>query len=145
MYETADHQYLSVGAIEPQFYEQFIVGLGQRLEGGWLTAHTDRALWPTMCSRVAGIVGSRDLAHWLEVYDGTDACVAPVLTAAQAVRDEHNVARATFIEVDGITQPAPATRFSVTAAARPRRQPRPGEHGEQIRAGSATGQAWLST
>ncbi|WP_432937297.1 CaiB/BaiF CoA transferase family protein [Kribbella sp. CA-253562] len=132
VYETADGRHLSVGAIEPQFYEQFVTLLGEQYAGDWARSHRDPALWPRMTERVAAIVASRTLAEWTAIFDGTDACVQPVLSGQEAVRHPHNVARDTFVQVGGRTQPAPAPRFSVTPAGLPRRQPRPGADTDEI-------------
>lgn len=133
VYETADGRYLSVGAIEPQFYRRFLDGLGVAADGDWLTSHDDAALWPTMTSRVTEIVRTRGLDEWLDIFDGTDACVSPVLTVAEAINDEHNRSRATFVEVGGVSQPAPAPRFDRTPPETPRPQPTPGQHTAEIR------------
>ena len=133
-YATSDGQYLAVGAVEPVFYAEFVKGLGEPLEGVWLESHADHTLWPQMAVRIAQIVKSRSLADWVTVYDGTDACVAPVLTMHQAPADPHNIARGSFTVVDGITQPAPAPHFSRTPLASPGLPPSPGQHSEQIRA-----------
>jgi len=113
VYETADAQYLALGGIEPQFYAELLEGLG--LAGDPLfAAQNDRANWPAMKDRVAAVVATRTRDEWVAVFDGTDACVAPVLSPWEAHLDPHNRARSTFVEVDGVVQPAPAPRFSRT-------------------------------
>ena len=131
-YETSDGEYLAVGAIEPEFYARFIEGLGVQLEGEWLASHTDHTLWPGTAALVAEIIRSRTLDDWLTVYDGVDACVAPVLDMHQAPYHPHNLERQTFHAVDGIVQPSPAPRFSRTPLATPKPPPKVGEHTEEI-------------
>jgi alpha-methylacyl-CoA racemase len=133
VYETADGRYLSVGAIEPQFYREFVSGLGEALEGAWASSHTDRSQWPIMIDRVAAIVGRRPLEDWMRVFEGTDACVTGVLTLDEAIRHPHNVARGTFTRATGLAQPAPAPRFSATPLAAPSAPVPPGAHSAQIR------------
>jgi alpha-methylacyl-CoA racemase len=142
VYETADGRHLAVGALEPAFYAAFVAGLDVEIDEEWWTAHGDRARWPAMRERVAGIIARRTLAEWIDVYEGTDACVAPVLTVAEAACDAHNVARETFLAVDGHLQAAPGPRFSATPAGTPRTPPTPGQHSEAIRQGLAAGDVW---
>jgi alpha-methylacyl-CoA racemase len=92
--------------------------LGVAQEGDFARQH-DRALWPALKQKLAGIIAQKTRAEWCAIFDGSDACVAPVLTLAEAPRDPHNAERGTFIEVDGIVQPRPAPRFSATAAPDP--------------------------
>ncbi|ROO87855.1 alpha-methylacyl-CoA racemase [Actinocorallia herbida] len=142
VYATADGRFLSVGAIEPRFYRAFLNGLGVPFESDWITSHDDAGLWPAMRSRISEIIQCRTLEEWLAIFEGTDACVSPVLTPAEALTDAHNRARATFIDVDGVPQPAPAPRFDRTPPAHPRRQPVPGEHGDEIRSALLGGNPW---
>ena len=144
VYETADGRYLSVGAIEPQFYSAFVDGLGVVAEGDWLESHGNTDLWPTMTARVAEIVRTRRLDQWLEIFDGTDACVSPVLTLDESMTDEHNKARSTFVEVGGVSQPAPAPRFDRTPPPSPRPQPVPGKHSAEIRSALEESKCWPS-
>jgi alpha-methylacyl-CoA racemase len=113
VYETADHRYLALGGIEPQFYAELLEGLG--LAGDPLfAAQNDRANWPAMKAGVAAVIATRTRDEWTAIFDGTDACVAPVLSPWEAPSHPHNQARSTFVEVDGAVQPAPAPRFSRT-------------------------------
>jgi alpha-methylacyl-CoA racemase len=130
VYETADGRYLSVGAIEPQFYDALLQGLG--LAGEELPWQHDRSQWPALKERFAAIFKTRTCDEWCEVFDGTDACVAPVLTIPEAVAHPHNVARATFVEVAGVPQPAPAPRFDRTAPEAPDPPPHAGQHTDEI-------------
>jgi alpha-methylacyl-CoA racemase len=128
-YETADG-YLAVGALEPQFYAALLDGLG--LAGASLGDRNDRANWPALRERFAEVIGQRTTAEWTEVFAGTDACVAPVLSLAEAVKHPHNQARGTFTEVGSGTQPAPAPRFSRTPAAPPRPAPEIGQSTDEV-------------
>ncbi|BBZ04212.1 CoA transferase [Mycolicibacterium chitae] len=143
VYETADGRHLAVGAIEPQFYREFIGGLGFSPEDPtWTAGHQDRAMWPALTQQVAQRVRTRTLDEWSAIFDGTDACVAPVLSPAEAPFDPHNIARNTFLDVDGVTQPAPAPRFSGTPTTAPRSHPMPGQHSDEIRASVAASGGW---
>jgi len=113
-YTCADGQHMAVGALEPQFYAQLLTGLG--LAEATLPAQYDRAGWPQLRERFTAVLASRTRAEWTAVFEGTDACVVPVLSMAEAVKHPHNVARGTFTEVDGVVQPTPAPRLSRTPA-----------------------------
>jgi alpha-methylacyl-CoA racemase len=110
IYETSDGQHIAVAAIEPQFYQALLDGLGLTAQEG----ERSHERTPEIRRRFTEIFASRTREEWGAVFDGTDACVAPVLSLADAPKHPHNVARQTFIEVDGIVQPAPAPRFSRT-------------------------------
>lgn len=114
VYETSDGRYMSVGAIEPQFYAEFIRLLGVADEG--LPAQHDKDGWPKMRARFAEVFASRTRDEWAEVFAGSDACVAPVLSPTEAHTHPHNVARGAFTDVGGVTQPSAAPRFSRTPA-----------------------------
>jgi alpha-methylacyl-CoA racemase len=114
-YETADGEYVSIGSIEPQFYAELLRITG--LEGEDLPAQMDRGQWPAMKERVAALFKEKTRAEWCELMEGSDVCFAPVLTLEEAPQHPHNVARKTFVEVAGITQPAPSPRFSRTPGA----------------------------
>ncbi|WP_067130622.1 CaiB/BaiF CoA transferase family protein [Microtetraspora malaysiensis] len=106
-YETADGGYLAVGALEPQFWAEMLAKMGL----SDLPDRDDRANWPVIRERLAAAFRGRTRAEWEAVFEGSDACVSPVLSMAEAVRHPHNEARGTFVEVDGVTQPAPAPRL----------------------------------
>jgi crotonobetainyl-CoA:carnitine CoA-transferase CaiB-like acyl-CoA transferase len=124
-YQTADGRYLAVGSLEPKFYAALLAGLGLADEAG-LPGQYDRAGWPVLRARFTDAFLARTQAEWTEIFAGTDACVAPVLSPADAPAHPHNAARGTFIQVGGVTQPAPAPRFGRTAAGAPQPPPRPG-------------------
>ena len=113
VYETSDGKWMAVGGIEAQFYAELIRGLG--LEGDTsLPSQMTRDQWPGMKARFAEIFRSKTRDEWSAIFDGTDACVVPVLSPWEAHLHPHNVARSTFVEVNGTVQPAPAPRFSRT-------------------------------
>ncbi|MDO0924793.1 CaiB/BaiF CoA-transferase family protein [Streptomyces sp. TG1A-8] len=114
-YGTADGRYMAVGALEERFYEEFLRLLGLDDPAG--AARTDPARWGELRERVAARFRSRTRAHWTAVFDGSDACVAPVLSLGEAPHHPHLAARGTFTDHAGITQPAPAPRFSATPTA----------------------------
>ena len=108
-YECADGRFVAVGAIEPQFHAALMRGLG--LDGsGDLPEQMDREAWPAMKERLAAIFRTRTRDDWVGAFAGTDACVAPVLTMAEAARHRHLQARGTIVESGGVPQPAPAPR-----------------------------------
>lgn len=113
-YRCADGRFLALGGIEPQFHAELCDRLG--LDPAELP-QDDRASWPQQKQRLAALIATRTRDAWVEVFDGSDACVAPVLSLTEAVQHPHNVARRTFVEVDGAPQPAPAPRFSRTPGA----------------------------
>jgi alpha-methylacyl-CoA racemase len=114
-YATADGGYMSVGALEPQFYAALLAGLG--LAGDELPPQLDRSGWPVLRERFTAVFATRTRDEWTEIFAGTDACVTPVLAPGEAPAHPHNAARNVFLEADGILQPAPAPRFSRTPAA----------------------------
>ncbi|MWA01837.1 CoA transferase [Actinomadura sp. LD22] len=113
VYETADGKHMAVGAIEPQFYAEFVRRLGVDTEG--LPEQYDRARWPEMRERFAAAFKAKTRDEWTEVFMPSDACVAPVLSMNEAMEHPFNTARDVFPERAGHRQPAPAPRFSRTA------------------------------
>lgn len=113
-YETADGRYMAVGALEPQFYDEFLRLLGVE---DFASARKDFSRWGELRDAVAARFKSRTRDEWTAVFEGSDACVAPVLSLREAPRHPHLAARGTFTDHGGITQPAPAPRFSVTPTA----------------------------
>ncbi|MER5406076.1 CaiB/BaiF CoA-transferase family protein [Streptomyces sp. NPDC002769] len=110
-YETSDGKYMAVGALEARFYDEFVRLLGIEEHAG---ARTDVARWGALRETVAARFRTRTREEWTAVFDGSDACVAPVLSLREAPAHPHLAARGTFTDHGGITQPAPAPRFSVT-------------------------------
>ncbi len=131
VYLCADGQFLAVGALEEQFYAALLTGL--QLDPRTLPPRDDPALWPTLRKRFTEVFATRTRAEWWSVFEGTDACVAPVWSLLEATTDRHNVERGVFVEVDGVVQPAVAPRFSETPGA-VGRVPAVGEHDAEIRA-----------
>jgi len=129
-YETADGGWVSIGSIEPQFYALLRQKAG--LDGPEWDAQMDRAAWPDLSERLAAIIRTKTRDEWTALMEGTDVCFAPVLSWQEAARHPHNVARGTFVEVEGVTQPAPAPRFSATPGAITGPAPLPGQHTEEI-------------
>ena len=131
VYETADGEYVSLGSIEPQFYAELLrlSGLGEQTD---LPAQLDQAQWPVMKDRVAAVMRSKTRAEWCEIMEGSDVCFAPVLTMQEAAAHPHNVHRSTYIDVAGISQPAPAPRFSRTAPAVQGPPAWPGQHTDEV-------------
>ena len=113
VYETADGKYVSVGAIEDKFFAE----LGAKLKLIDLPAQHDRSRWPEMRARIADAFKSRTRDEWCRVFDGSDACFAPVLGWAEARSHAHSRARNAYVEVANVPQPAPAPRFSRTPGA----------------------------
>ncbi len=111
-YETADGKWLAVGAIEPQFYAMLLELAG--IEDPAFSAQLDRDRWPEFKEKMAAVFRTRTRDEWCSIMEGSDACVAPVLSLAEAPLDPHNVTRGAFVEVAGVVQPAPAPRFSRT-------------------------------
>lgn len=123
-YETADGRHMAVGALEPKFYQELLAGLGLAEAG--LPAQYDRSGWPALRARFAQAFAQRTQDEWTRVFDGSDACAAPVVAAGDAPGHPHNAARGVFIDVGGVTQPAPAPRFSRTPPGVPAAPPRLG-------------------
>jgi alpha-methylacyl-CoA racemase len=129
-YACADGKYLSVGAIEPQFYALLREKAG--LTDPAFDAQHDRAAWPTLKAKLAAIFATKTRDEWAAIFDATDACVAPILSMNEAVTHPHNVARGTFAEIGGAVQPIPAPRYSVTQNAVPDAAPAAGADTEAV-------------
>jgi alpha-methylacyl-CoA racemase len=129
-YLTADGRYLAVGALEPKFYAELLQRLG--LDGAGLPEQYDRSGWPTVRARFSEVFAGRTRAEWMGVFDGSDACVAPVVSPQEAPAHPHNAARGTFIDVGGVVQPGPAPRFSRTPCGTPAEPVRPGAHTSEV-------------
>ena len=131
VYRCADGQFVAVGALEEQFYAALVHGLG--LDDEALPPREDPRQWPALRARFTEVFASRSRAEWWAVFEGTDACVAPVLSLLEATVDPHNVDRGVFVEVEGAVQPNVAPRFSATPGV-VGRVPAVGEHDREIRA-----------
>jgi alpha-methylacyl-CoA racemase len=124
VYETADGQWVSFGAVEPKFRAGLLQRLG--IERPESTGLADPATWPRLRQRIAGLIGGQTRAHWEEQLDGPDLCFAPVLSHEQALQHPHQVARQAFVDVGGEPQAAPGPRFDRTPPAPPGPAPVPG-------------------
>jgi alpha-methylacyl-CoA racemase len=111
-YETRDGRYVAIGAIEDKFYAELLRKLG--LENADLPAQYDPQHWPVLSERLTAVFKTRTRDEWTAIMEGSDACFAPVLSLTEAPDHPQNRARDTFVEVDGVVQPAPAPRFSRT-------------------------------
>jgi alpha-methylacyl-CoA racemase len=130
VYECADGRYVGVGAIEGPFYDELLKGLGLARED--LPDRRDEACWPALKERFAEVFRTRTRDEWAQLFAGTDACVAPVLSLTEATEHRHNVARETFMVHGGIVQPAPAPRFSRTPNTIGATPPAPGDDTREI-------------
>jgi len=130
VYETADGKWFAVGAIEPQFYAEFLRVTG--LENEDLPPQMDRDKWPEMKKRFAQLFITRTRDEWAKLFEGTDACGAPVLSPWEAHAHPHNAERSTFVEVAGVIQPAPAPRFSRTPSQIMRPPPVAGQDTDEV-------------
>jgi alpha-methylacyl-CoA racemase len=131
VYTCADGRFLSVGAIEPQFYAELLERTGLADDPEFLQQN-DKAQWPHLKERLAGVIATKTRDEWAAIFDGSDACVAPILSLGEAPSHPHNVARSTFVEQDGLVQPAPAPRFSRTAGEIQRPPAHAGQHTDEV-------------
>jgi alpha-methylacyl-CoA racemase len=129
VYETKDGKYVSIGAIEAKFYEELIGKL--ELNGDTLPKQNDRKGWPALRKAFSEKFKTRTRDEWCAVFEGSDACFAPVLSFSEARSHAHNAARKSFVTVGKVEQPAPAPRFSRTAVAVRRPPPERGEGGKE--------------
>jgi alpha-methylacyl-CoA racemase len=116
VYECHDGEHISLGAIEPQFYAQLLQALGLADDPDF-ASQLDTKGWPTGKERLREVFLTRSRDEWCTLLEHTDVCFAPVLRMSEAANHPHNVARGTFVDFEGVTQPAPAPRFSRTPAA----------------------------
>jgi alpha-methylacyl-CoA racemase len=132
-YACADGKFISIGAIEPQFYAQLLELTGASdpdFAGQWRTRG-----WPALKRKFAALFATRSRDAWCALLEGNDVCFAPVLGMGEAPRHPHNAARHTFVDVAGVVQPAPAPRFSRTEPRVAAPPAAPGQHGAEILAG----------
>ena len=124
-YACSDGKWVSIGSIEPQFYAILREKAGLT-DAEW-DAQMDRKAWPELKSKIVDVFKTKTRDEWCEIMEGTDICFAPVLSMEEAPHHQHNKDRQTFVEVEGVVQPAPAPRFSKTPGAysgAPRRERR---------------------
>jgi len=130
VYRTSDGKFLSVGAIEPQFYRAFLQGLGVADDPDF-ARQMDPAAWPALKAKTAAIIAGRTRAEWDAIFSA-DACVAPVLASGELADDPHLAERGSFVTVDGHVQAAPGPKFSRTPGAIAHPPPLPGEETDAI-------------
>lgn len=142
-YEAADGRFLALGALEPKFFAEFarLAGLDARFVAG----QYDRRLWPEMREAITALVRTRARDDWAAVFEGSDACVAPVLTLTEAPSHPHARQRQAFVEVDGVVQPAPAPRFGRSRPAAPRPAPGIGQHTRELLAEAGYSEGEITT
>ena len=128
-YRCSDGKWISIGSIEPQFYALLLEKTG--ITDPEFARQHDRAIWPQLREKLAQVIAGKTQAEWNEIMGGTDICFAPILDLDEAPRHPHNAARQTFVEVEGVTQPAPAPRFSATPGAIQGPPPQPGAHNRE--------------
>jgi len=137
-YQTKDGRYVAIGSLEPQFYALLLEKLGlDRERYGSIGMPvfdpvTVKERWPELREAIATAFRSKTREEWCRIMEGTDVCFAPVLGLEEASRHPHNVARRSFIEVEGVLQNAPAPRFSRTPLHAPRAPRRPGEDSDSV-------------
>jgi len=129
VYETADGKHVAIGSIEGRFYAELLARLG--LDPDSLPGQFEYTRWSELHAAFTAAFKSRTRDEWCREMEGTDVCFAPVLSLAEAPQHAHNRARGAFAEIDGVTQPAPAPRFSRTPGAIARGAPRRGQGGAQ--------------
>jgi alpha-methylacyl-CoA racemase len=131
-YECSCGRFISLGSIEPQFYALLLEKAG--LEDPAFKAQMDRGAWPELKAKLAAVIKTKNRDEWCAIMDATDVCFAPVMSLAEAPGHPHNAARATFVEVEGVMQPAPAPRFSATPGAIQGPAPAIGAHTDAVMA-----------
>jgi alpha-methylacyl-CoA racemase len=128
VYETSDGKYIAVGSIEPKFYAELLRLSG--LASQELPRQNDKISWPALTDQLAALFRTKTREEWCKIMEGSEVCFAPVLSMQEAPQHPHNQLRSTFVDMDGVVQPAPAPRFSRTPSAIQRPPAAPGEHTE---------------
>jgi alpha-methylacyl-CoA racemase len=128
-YQCSDGKWVSIGSIEPQFYALLLEKTG--ISDPAFKAQMDRGAWPDLKAKLAAVIATKTQSEWCALMEATDVCFAPVLDLDEAPKHAHNVARQTFVEVAGVTQPAPAPRFSKTPGAIQGPPPAIGAHDQE--------------
>jgi alpha-methylacyl-CoA racemase len=132
VYETADGKFVTIGAIEPNFYQLMVDLTGLTDDGhGPVSPQDDRVAWPAVRARLAAVIRAKTRDEWCRILEGTDACFAPVLTLDEVADQPHVAARNGIVDIAGVAQPAPAPRFSRTPGAITRPPANAGEHTEE--------------
>lgn len=128
-YQCADGKWISIGSIEPQFYALLLEKTG--ITDPQFANQMSRDEWPELKAKLAAVLAKKTQAEWCAIMDATDICFAPVLDLEEAPKHPHNVARETFVTLEGVVQPAPAPRFSATPGAIQGPPPRIGAHNDE--------------
>jgi alpha-methylacyl-CoA racemase len=131
VFQCQDDKYISIGSIEPQFYALLLEKTGLTNDPAF-AKQMDPSQWPTLKAKLQDVIKQKTQAQWCAIMEGTDVCFAPVLTMTQATQHPHHIARNTFINIAGVTQPAPAPRFSRTSPETPTPPAHAGQHSTQI-------------
>ena len=131
VFQCQDDKYISIGSIEPQFYALLLEKTGLTNDPAF-AKQMDPSQWPTLKAKLQVVIKQKTQAQWCEIMEGTDVCFAPVLTMTEATQHPHHIARNTFIDIAGVTQPAPAPRFSRTSPETPTPPAHAGQHSTQI-------------
>lgn len=131
VYECSDGKYVSIGSIEPQFYALLLEKTGLANDVAF-AKQMDATQWPVLKIKLAEVMRTKSSTEWCTIMEGSDVCFAPVLTMSEATKHPHNVARNTFINIAGVTQPAPAPRFSRTSPATPTAPAHAGQHSRAV-------------
>ena len=142
-YETADKRFVSLAPLEPKFFAELAQRIG--LDERFVKRQYDRRLWPEMREAIAALIRAKSRDDWCALLDGSDACFAPVLSLTEASQHAHAKARAAYVDIDGVTQPAAAPRFDRSVAAMPLRAPRRGEHSAAVLAERGWSQSEIDT
>ena len=130
-FQCQDGKYISIGSIEPQFYALLLEKTGLTNDPAF-AKQMDPSQWPMLKTKLQDVIKQKTQAQWCAIMEGTDVCFAPVLTMTEATQHPHHIARNTFIDIAGVTQPAPAPRFSRTSPETPTPPAHAGQHSTQI-------------
>ena len=133
-YETSDGGYISLGSIEPQFYALLVEKAG--LDAEDFSAQMDQSRWPEFKEKLTTVFKSKTRDEWCDIMEGSDVCFAPVLGLGEVADHPHNKARETFVEMDGVVQPAPSPRFNRTKPALTHSSRIPGQDGREVLLGA---------
>jgi len=128
-YQCSDGRWISIGSIEPQFYALLLEKTG--ITDPAFRQQMNRAEWPALRAKLAEVIKTKSRAEWCAIMDATDVCFAPVLDLTETAAHPHNAARQTFVEIEGVVQPAPAPRFSATPGAIRAISPAVGAHNDE--------------
>jgi alpha-methylacyl-CoA racemase len=131
VYQCSDGEYISIGSIEPQFYSELLRLTGLEADEAF-APQMDHTQWGPLKERLTELFATKTRNEWCAIMEHTDVCFAPVLTMSEAAQHPHNVERATFVDVDGVTQPAPAPRFSRTESVISQSPAWPGQHTREV-------------